>query len=92
VTTGSTGAGTVACPVGKVVLGGGTTVAGGPAGSSYIQRSDPAKVTFNANGDPIGYGYPVDGQTANGWEFQATNTSGATRQVIGYAICATPTP
>jgi hypothetical protein len=87
-----TGAGVVACPVGKVVLGGGATVAGGPAGSSYIQRSDPQKVTFDADGNASSYGYPVDGQTANGWNFQAVNTSGLTRQVIGYAICATAAP
>jgi hypothetical protein len=92
VATGGTGAGTVACPVGKVVLGGGTTVAGGTAGTSYIQRSDPAEITFDADGNPTSYGYAVDGQTANGWVFQAVNTSGATRQVIGYAICATVAP
>jgi hypothetical protein len=83
-----TGAGTVACPVGKVVLGGGTTVAGGTAGTSYIQRSDPTKIIFDANGSPIG----VDGQPADGCEFQAVNTTGAPRQVIGYAICATVAP
>jgi hypothetical protein len=92
VANGATGADTVACPQGKVVLGGGVTVAGGGAGTSYAQRSAPVRVTFNENGDPVGYSAATDGQPANGWEFQAVNQSGALREVRGYAICATVAP
>jgi hypothetical protein len=91
VASGSTGADTVVCPIGSIVLGGGATVAGGSAGTSYIQRSGPSLVTFDSNGAPNSYGYPVDGQPANGWEFQAVNQSGSPRNVIGYAICAKKT-
>jgi hypothetical protein len=89
VTSGGTGAGTVACPPGKVVLSGGVTVAGGGAGTSYVQRSAPTKVGFDKDGKPVVFSYPVDGQPANGWEFQAVNQSGAARQLVGYAVCAT---
>lgn len=88
INSGSTGAGTVVCPVGKVVLGGGVTVAGGSAGTSFVQRNAPSRVTFDAGGNPVGFSTPVDGQPANGWEFQAVNQSGAQRQVNGYAVCA----
>lgn len=89
---GGTGAGNVVCPRGKVVLGGGATVAGGGAGTSYVQRSSPERVSFDAGGNPISYATPIDGQPANGWEFQAVNQSGGTREVRGYAICATVAP
>jgi hypothetical protein len=87
-----TGADTVVCPQGKVVLGGGVTVAGGGAGTSYVQRSAPSLVGFDAGGNPVSFGTPIDGKPANGWEFQAVNQSGALREVRGYAICATVAP
>jgi hypothetical protein len=92
VSNGLTGADSIECPVGKVVLGGGVTVAGGPAGDSYVQRSAPIVVGFDAGGIPTSYSAPVDGQPANGWEFHAVNESGFQRNVNGYAICAKVAP
>ena len=81
-------AGTVPCPEGMVVLGGGVTVAGGGAGPCSVQRNAPSNVGFDDDGKPVSYFSPVDGKPANGWEFQAVNQSGFPRTVLGYAVCA----
>jgi hypothetical protein len=90
--SGATAAGTVICPRGKVVLGGGVTIAGGSAGTSYIQRNAPSKVGFDPSGSPLSFSNPVDGEQANGWEFQTVNQSGAQRQLRAYAVCAKAAP
>lgn len=92
VNNGQTGAGNAICPAGKIALGGGVTVANGGAGTSFVQRSAPTVVGFDSDGDPVSFGPPVDGEPANGWEFQAVNQSGAQRDVRGYVICARAAP
>jgi hypothetical protein len=82
----------VTCPIGKVVLGGGVTVAGGSAGTTYIQRNAPAKVSFDPGGNPLSYSSPTNGDQANGWEYQTVNQSGAQRQLRAYAVCAKAAP
>jgi len=88
VANGDTGLGEVACPFGKVALGGGVQLFGGPAGASVIRTSGPVRIVYDAGGTPQGAEAPANGVPATGWDWQAVNNSGGTRTITGTVICA----